>query len=128
MTEPDPRYLITVQVSTRYLPEQSSASQERYAFAYDVSIRNDGRLPAQLLSRHWIITDGNGEVQEVRGPGVVGEQPLIAPGETHSYSSGTLMPTQVGSMSGSYQMVASDGHAFEAAIPTFRLAVPGSLH
>lgn len=128
MTEPDSRYLITVQVTTRYLPEQSSTSQERYAFAYDVSIRNDGSLPAQLLSRHWIITDGNGEVQEVRGPGVVGEQPLIAPGETHSYSSGTLMPTQVGSMSGSYQMVASDGHLFEAAIPTFRLAVPGSLH
>ena len=121
MTEPDPRYLITVQVTTRYLPEQSSASQERYAFAYDVSIRNDGQLPAQLLSRHWIITDGNGEAQEVRGPGVVGEQPVIQPGASYDYVSGCPLATTSGAMQGSYRMVGADGETFDAAIPHFAL-------
>lgn len=124
----DPRYQIDVNIVTRYLPEQSQPQQNRFAFAYDVTISNNGSLPAQLLSRHWLITDGNGQVQEVRGTGVIGEQPLIAPGDSHRYSSGTLMATQVGTMQGSYQMLAEDGQRFEAPIAPFRLAVPGALH
>ncbi|MDN3237126.1 Co2+/Mg2+ efflux protein ApaG [Pseudomonas sp. WAC2] len=124
----DPRYSIKVAVSTRYLPEQSQEAQNRFAFAYDVTITNEGSLPAQLHARHWIITDGNGRTQEVRGAGVVGEQPVLAPGATHQYSSGTVLETRVGSMRGSYQMEASDGHTFDAVITPFRLAVPGSLH
>lgn len=124
----DPRYQIDVSIATRYLLEQSQPQQNRFAFAYDVTIVNNGSLPAQLLSRHWVITDGNGQVQEVRGAGVIGEQPLIEPGASHSYSSGTLMATQVGIMQGSYQMVAEDGQRFEAPIAPFRLAVPGALH
>lgn len=124
----DPRYQIDVNIVTRYLPEQSQPEQSRFAFAYDVTIHNSGELPAQLLTRHWIITDGNGQVQEVRGAGVIGEQPLIAPGESHRYSSGTLMATKVGTMQGSYQMVADDGQRFDAPIAPFRLAVPGALH
>ncbi|KIP88680.1 MULTISPECIES: Co2+/Mg2+ efflux protein ApaG [Pseudomonas] len=124
----DPRYQIDVSIVTRYLPEQSQPQQNRFAFAYDVTIANTGSLPAQLLSRHWLITDGNGQVQEVRGAGVIGEQPLIEPGTSHSYSSGTLMATQVGTMQGSYQMIADDGKRFDAPIAPFRLAVPGALH
>lgn len=124
----DPRYQIDVSIVTRYLAEQSQPQQNRFAFAYDVTIANNGNLPAQLLSRHWLITDGNGQVQEVRGAGVIGEQPLIEPGDSHSYSSGTLMATQVGTMQGSYQMIANDGQRFDAPIAPFRLAVPGALH
>jgi ApaG protein len=124
----DPRYVIKVSVSTRYLPEQSHEAQSRFAFAYDVTIRNEGSLPAQLQARHWIIVDGNGRTQEVRGAGVVGEQPTLAPGAIHQYSSGTVLETRVGSMRGSYQMKASDGHTFDAEIAPFRFAVPGSLH
>ncbi|UCJ18256.1 Co2+/Mg2+ efflux protein ApaG [Pseudomonas sp. MM211] len=124
----DSRYQIDVSIITRYLPEQSQPQQNRFAFAYDVTIANNGELSAQLLSRHWLITDGNGQVQEVRGAGVVGEQPLIEPGTSHSYSSGTLMATQVGTMQGSYQMIANDGQRFDALIAPFRLAVPGALH
>ena len=124
----DPRYQIDVSIITRYLPEQSQPQQNRFAFAYDVTIANHGELAAQLISRHWLITDGNGQVQEVRGAGVIGEQPRIEPGASHSYSSGTLMATQVGFMQGSYQMIADDGQPFEAPIAPFRLAVPGSLH
>ncbi|TBU76378.1 Co2+/Mg2+ efflux protein ApaG [Pseudomonas daroniae] len=124
----DSRYQIDVSVFTRYLPEQSQPQQNRFAFAYDVTIVNKGELPAQLLSRHWLITDGNGQVQEVRGAGVIGEQPLIEPGASHSYSSGTLLTTQVGTMQGSYQMVADDGQHFDAPIAPFLLAVPGALH
>lgn len=124
----DPRYKIDVRVVSRYLPEQSQPEQSRYAFAYSVTIRNNGSLPAQLLSRHWLITDGDGHVQEVRGPGVIGQQPLIGPGQSHSYDSGTLLATQVGTMQGSYQMRAEDGHSFDAPIAPFRLAVPGALH
>ena len=125
---PDPRYQVDVSVATRYLPEQSQPDQERYAFAYTVTIVNNGQLPAKLLSRHWLITDGNGRVQEVRGAGVVGQQPQIAPGASHSYSSGTLLATRVGTMQGSYQMLAEDGHHFDAVIAPFRLAMPGALH
>ncbi|VXB46556.1 Co2+/Mg2+ efflux protein ApaG [Pseudomonas sp. 8O] len=124
----DPRYQIDVSVTTRYLAAQSQPEQNRYAFSYTVTIANNGELPAQLLSRHWIITDGDGRVQEVRGAGVIGQQPHIEPGASHTYSSGTVMATQVGTMQGSYQMLAEDGKRFDATIAPFRLAVPGALH
>ena len=121
-------YQIVVSVRSEYLAEQSQPEQQRYAFAYHIRIHNQGELPAQLLSRHWLITDGNGDVQEVRGAGVVGQQPLLAPGEHFDYSSGTLLTTAVGIMQGSYQTRASDGHAFDAPIAPFRLAMRGALH
>lgn len=124
----DLRYRIDVSVSPAYLADQSQPEQNRYAFAYRVTIENKGQLTAQLLSRHWIITDGDGQVQEVRGAGVVGEQPVIAPGQRHVYTSGTMMTSSVGTMQGSYQMLAEDGHRFDAEIAPFRLAVPGALH
>jgi ApaG protein len=124
----DPRYKVDVSVVTRFLPEQSQPDENRFAFAYTVTIQNNGELPAQLLTRHWVITDGDGHVQEVRGDGVVGQQPRIDPGASHTYTSGTVMATRVGSMQGSYQMVADDGKRFDAIIAPFRLAVPGSLH
>jgi len=124
----DSRYNIDVSVVTRYLPEQSQPEQNRFAFAYTVTVSNKGELPAKLLSRHWVITDGDGRVQEVRGAGVVGQQPLIEAGASHTYSSGTVMTTRVGIMQGSYQMLAEDGKRFDAVITPFRLAVPGSLH
>ena len=124
----DPRYQIDVSVTTQYLAGQSQPEQSRYAFAYTVTIRNRGQEPAKLLSRHWIITDGDGRVQEVRGAGVVGQQPHLAPGASHTYSSGTVMATPVGTMQGSYQMLADDGKRFDAEIAPFRLAVPGALH
>lgn len=124
----DPRYQIAVSVVTRYLSEQSQPQQQRYAFAYTVTVRNEGTQPARLMSRHWIITDGDGNVEQVHGDGVVGQQPLIQPGQEHVYSSGTVMNTLVGTMQGSYQMVAEDGKRFDAAIAPFRLAVPGALH
>ena len=124
----DPRYQVDVSVTTRFLPEQSQPEQNRFAFSYSVTIHNTGSLAAKLLSRHWVITNGDGQVQEVRGAGVIGQQPLIEPGESHSYSSGTVMSSRVGTMQGSYQMLAADGKKFEAIIAPFRLAVPGSLH
>jgi len=124
----DSRYNIDVSVVTRYLPEQSQPEQSRFAFAYTVTVSNKGELPAKLLSRHWVITDGDGRVQEVRGAGVIGQQPLIEAGASHTYSSGTVMTTRVGIMQGSYQMLADDGKRFDALIAPFRLAVPGSLH
>ena len=124
----DSRYQVDVSVTTRFLPEQSQPEQNRFAFSYNVSIHNNGDLAAKLLSRHWLITNGDGHVQEVRGSGVIGQQPLIEPGATHTYSSGTIMSTRVGTMQGSYQMLAADGKKFDAIIAPFRLAVPGSLH
>ncbi len=124
----DPRYQVDVSVVTRYLPEQSQPEQNRFAFAYTVTVSNNGQVPAKLLSRHWIITNGDGRVQEVRGAGVIGQQPLIEPGQSHTYSSGTVMSSRVGTMQGSYQMLAEDGKRFDATIAPFRLAVPGSLH
>lgn len=124
----DSRYQVDVSVTTRFLPEQSQPEQNRFAFSYNVSIHNNGDLAAKLLSRHWLITNGDGHVQEVRGSGVIGQQPLIEPGDTHTYSSGTIMSTRVGTMQGSYQMLAADGKKFDAIIAPFRLAVPGSLH
>jgi ApaG protein len=122
------RYEFSVQVVPRYLPEQSDPEEGRYLFAYTVTIRNTGEVTAQLLSRHWIITDGDGEIEEVRGPGVVGEQPVLQPGQAFQYTSGCPLPTPVGSMHGSYQCIADDGTAFEAAIPEFVLSAPRALH
>ncbi|MAB23640.1 Co2+/Mg2+ efflux protein ApaG [Pseudomonas neustonica] len=121
-------YAIDVSVQTRYLREQSDPDAQRFAFAYTITIANLGALPAQLLSRSWLITDGNSKVQEVQGPGVVGEQPTIAPGASHTYTSGCLLETPVGTMEGSYDMRASDGHQFVAEINRFRLAKPNALN
>ncbi len=125
---PDSRYKVDVSVVTRFLSEQSQPEQNRFAFAYTITVHNNGELPARLLSRHWVITDGDGNVEEVRGEGVVGQQPLIKNGHSHNYSSGTVMTTKVGNMQGTYQMLAEDGKRFDAVIEPFRLAVPGSLH
>ncbi len=119
---------IEISVETAYLPEQSEPEDERYVFAYTITIRNTGGVAARLLNRHWIITDANGKVQEVEGEGVVGEQPHIRPGEAHRYSSGAVIETPVGTMEGSYGMLTDDGQPFRADIPRFRLAVPGVLH
>jgi ApaG protein len=122
------RYETTVSAAVRYLPEQSDEKTGRYAFAYTITIRNTGEATAQLISRHWIITDSQGLVQEVRGLGVVGNQPVLRPGESHEYTSGTAIATPVGTMKGSYQMIAEDGTRFEAEIPEFTLSVPRVLH
>ena len=119
---------IAVSAATQYLPDQSDESAGRYVFAYTITIRNAGQVAAQLISRHWIITDAQGLVQEVRGLGVVGAQPLLQPGESFEYTSGASIATPVGTMRGSYQMVAEDGGRFEASIPEFTLSVPRVLH
>lgn len=119
---------IRIEVQSAYLQDQSEPSAGRYLFSYTISIHNDGALSAQLLTRRWLITDANGKVQEVRGDGVVGEQPKIPPGKMHRYSSGAVLETPVGTMEGSYGMVSDDGDQFEAPIPRFRLAVPGILN
>ena len=122
------RYEVSVSATVKYLPDQSDEKTGRYVFAYTISIRNTGSATAQLIGRHWIITDSQGLVQEVRGLGVVGNQPVLRPGESHEYTSGTAIATPVGTMKGSYQMVADDGTRFEAAIPEFTLSVPRVLH
>ncbi|MCU7842588.1 MAG: Co2+/Mg2+ efflux protein ApaG [Candidatus Thiodiazotropha sp. (ex Monitilora ramsayi)] len=119
---------IDVQVETNYVESQSQPDEQRFVFSYTVTIRNEGEIPARLMNRHWIITDANGKVQEVRGEGVVGEQPNIKPGETFRYTSGTVLDTPVGSMQGSYDMIDNQGKHFDATIPPFSLARPGSLH
>ncbi|WP_332764821.1 Co2+/Mg2+ efflux protein ApaG [Pseudomonas koreensis] len=124
----DSRYQVDVSVVTRYLADQSQPEHDRFAFAYTITVQNNGEQPARLMSRHWVITDGDGHVEEVRGEGVVGLQPLIAAGESHKYTSGTVMTTKVGTMQGTYEMVADDGKHFDAIIKPFRLAVPGALH
>lgn len=121
-------YAIAIAVDTRYLTEQSDPDAGRYAFAYTIHISNSGDVPAQLLDRHWKIIDGNGKVQHVKGPGVIGEQPLIDPGATYTYTSGCLLETPVGTMEGSYGMRATDGHSFQAPITLFRLAKPNALN
>ena len=122
------KYDITVAVKTAYLADQSDPSRNQYVFAYTVTIANAGTLAAQLVSRHWIITDAEHQVQEVKGAGVVGQQPLLRPGESFEYTSGTHLATAVGTMRGTYQMVAEDGHAFDAEIASFTLSVPRVLH
>lgn len=121
-------YNTTVSVVTSYIPEQSDPDNDRFAFAYTITIKNEGTVPAKLLSRHWIITDADGNAQEVRGEGVVGEQPYLRPGEDFEYTSGTLLDTPVGSMQGSYQMLADDGQEFECPIAPFTLSMPNKLH
>lgn len=124
----DERYQIDVQAVAEYVAEQSRPEDEHYVFAYHITIRNLGSVTARLLARHWVITDGNGKVQEVRGEGVVGEQPVLAPGQHFRYTSDCVLETPVGTMHGSYQMLAADEHRFEATIAPFVLAVPRVLH
>lgn len=124
----DNDYSFDIDVATRYLDEQSEPDQDRYVFAYTIHIRNNGKIPARLLVRHWVITDANGNVQEVDGEGVVGEQPWLRPGEDFSYTSGAVLETHLGTMQGSYEMIADDGTRFDAPIPAFTLSVPRTLH
>ena len=124
----DQKYRIEVSAQATFVPGQSDEAQQRYVFAYTITITNTGSVPAQLLTRHWIITDANGKVQEVRGDGVVGEQPLLKPTQSFQYTSGAAIATPVGTMRGSYQMVAADGVKFDAPIPEFTLSMPRTLH
>ena len=123
-----PVYAIDVAAATQFLAEQSDEAAGRFVFAYTITLRNTGSVAAQLISRHWIITDAQGLVQEVRGLGVVGAQPLLEPGQSFEYTSGTAIATAVGTMKGAYQMVAADGTRFDAPIPEFTLSVPRVLH
>jgi ApaG protein len=122
------RYEITVKARSTYVPEQSDEDGGRFVFAYTITITNTGTVAARLISRHWIITDSDAKVQEVRGMGVVGEQPMLQPDESFEYTSGTAIATAVGTMRGTYQMVADDGTAFDAPIPEFTLSIPRVLH
>ncbi len=124
----DKRCEIDIQVATDYVDEQSAPESDRYVFAYTITIANNGSVAARLMSRHWVITDANGKVQEVSGDGVVGEQPHLNPGEQFRYSSGAVLETPVGSMQGMYRMQADNGAHFDAPIAPFTLAVPGVLH
>ncbi len=127
MTE-SKKYDIHIHVNTAYIPEQSDPESDRYVFAYTITIANTGTEAAQLISRHWIITDAENRIQEVRGLGVVGEQPFLRPGESFEYTSGTSLATPVGTMHGSYQMVSENGQKFDAEIPEFTLSMPRVLH
>lgn len=119
---------VRIEATCWFLEEQSRPDEGHFAFSYTISIQNDGVEPMQLLTRHWLITDAEGRKQEVHGDGVVGEQPTIAPGESHTYSSGTIIDTPVGTMEGRYGMVSQAGEHFDVMIPVFRLAVPGILN
>jgi len=121
-------HAIDIAVATRFLDDQSAPEADRYVFAYTIRIHNSGEVPARLVSRHWVITDANGKVQEVRGEGVVGEQPWLRPGEDFEYTSGAVLETALGTMHGSYQMVADDGTEFDAPIAPFTLSIPRTLH
>lgn len=127
MTESN-KYVVAVSAVPQYVAEQSDPANDHYVFAYTITIENVGSVAAQLIARHWVITDASGEVQEVRGLGVIGRQPLLQPGEKFVYTSGCQLDTPVGTMRGSYQMTAIDGYQFEAQIPEFTLAVPHVLH
>ena len=124
----DDKYRLNITTQVNYLAEQSDEADNRFVFSYTITLTNTGETTVQLLSRHWIITDANQDVQEVRGQGVVGEQPVLKPKQSFEYTSGTVLSTQVGTMSGSYQMVAEDGTHFNAPIPQFVLSVPRVLH
>ncbi|MFC5740055.1 Co2+/Mg2+ efflux protein ApaG [Dyella tabacisoli] len=121
-------YTIGVQVETRFVSDQSKPADDRYVFAYTITLRNNGDVPARLITRHWVITDANGKVEEVRGEGVVGEQPWMRPGDDYQYTSGAVLETAVGTMYGSYHMLADDGTHFDAPIPPFTLSIPRTLH
>ena len=123
-----PRHNIQVSVETEFLADQSDVDNQRWVFAYHITILNEGTVSARLLTRHWVITDGEERVQEVHGEGVIGEQPHLAPGQSFRYTSGAVLETEVGSMRGSYQMIGEDGIHFDADIPAFTLAVPHALH
>ena len=122
------QYKIDIAAEVAYLADQSDPGKEQYVFAYTMTVTNAGNVSAKLVSRHWIITDADQRVQEVKGLGVVGQQPVLKPGESFEYTSGTSVTTQVATMRGSYQMVAEDGHTFDAQIPPFTLSVPRTLH
>ena len=122
------KYDISVSVRTQFISEQSDREAGPFVFAYFITIKNTGEIAAQLISRHWVIIDANGRSQEVKGLGVVGNQPLLKPGEQFEYQSGTPLPTPVGTMRGTYQMVAEDGTRFDAVVPEFPLSVPRVLH
>jgi ApaG protein len=119
---------IHIDVETDYIPEQSEPEANRYVFTYTITIRNDGKVPARLMTRHWVINHANGKVEEVRGEGVIGEQPYMRPGQGFRYTSGTVLETPYGDMNGSYQMLADDGVEFDAEIPAFSLTMPNTLH
>jgi ApaG protein len=121
-------YKVQIVVQVKYLAEQSDEADNRFVFSYTITLTNNGESTVQLISRHWVITDANNQVQEVRGQGVVGEQPVLKPGQSFGYTSGTVLSTPVGTMTGSYQMVAEDGTKFDAPIPQFVLSVPRVLH
>ncbi len=122
------KYQLTASAVQHFIADQSDPVSERYVFAYTITIENVGTVPAQLISRHWVITDGNSRIQEVRGLGVVGQQPLLKPGETFEYTSGCQLDTPVGTMHGSFQMTAEDGTQFEAVVAEFTLSIPRVLH
>lgn len=124
----DSQYLLDIRVQARFLDDQSQPADNRYVFAYTITIQNTGNVPARLISRHWRITDANGKVEEVSGDGVVGEQPWMRPGDSFEYTSGAVLETAVGTMCGSYHLLADDGTRFEAPIPQFTLSVPRTLH
>ena len=124
----DEPFRIHIHIETAYLEAQSEPEEQRFVFSYTITIRNEGTQAAQLVSRHWLITDSNGKTQEVRGNGVVGEQPHLRPGQSFRYSSGAIIETPVGTMQGSYQMRSDEGLTFDAPIPAFRLAMPGIVH
>jgi len=124
----DKRYAVTVAPKASYVADRSDPDKGEYVFSYTITVTNAGAIPVQLVSRHWIITDGEHRVQEVKGMGVVGQQPWLKPGESFEYTSGASIPTSVGTMRGTYRMRAEDGHAFDAAIPSFTLSVPRTLH
>ena len=124
----DNEYQFDINVDARYLDDQSVPEERRYMFAYTIRIRNQGKVPARLLGRYWLITDGNGHVREVEGDGVVGEQPWLRPGEGFEYTSGAVLETDIGTMQGSYDMLADDGTRFATPIPAFTLYVPRTLH
>ena len=128
MPQADKKYEISISPQSQYLADQSDEPAGRFVFAYTITLRNTGSISAQLISRHWIITDANNQTQEVKGLGVVGEQPLLAPGESYQYTSGAAIATPVGTMRGTYQMVAEDGTRFDAPIPEFTLSIPRTLH
>lgn len=124
----DSEHNIHIDVETDYIPEQSLPEANRYVYTYTITLRNDGNVPARLMTRHWVINHANGKVEEVRGEGVIGEQPYLRPGEGFRYTSGTILETPYGDMNGSYQMLADDGVEFDAEIPAFSLTMPNTLH
>jgi ApaG protein len=124
----DADYAIDIDVATRFLADQSAPEEGRYVFSYTIRIRNSGRIGARLLARHWTVTDANGKVQQVDGEGVVGEQPRLRPGQDFKYTSGAVLETSLGTMQGSYDMLADDGTRFDAPIPPFTLSTPRTLH